>query len=225
MKLYSFLVLLLLFSTEMYCRLKNNELKKKQDKESTDDDEVDEETTHYLKKNNKIAKSRSKEEFFLFDGDTYTSQQIKLLKYVGNCYIRYNSTIYDLSPLSKVGPFYLKTTEKGAIEFDVCKNVVAKCSHKIKGLVVSDKTSNPCLQFSNRWSYGKKWSWKNAGTDQTSILLEFPEGQLCDKKSKYKVNMDLRCNPHAKVLKLINDGTFDTKACDNTIIAESAYGN
>jgi hypothetical protein len=163
----------------------------------------------------------TKEEFFLFDGETYSQDQVDLMSYVGNCYIRYNSTIYDLTPLSKFGSYYFKTKEAGSIEFNICQNVISQCDKNIKGLAISK--GKTCTQFAGRWTEDKDWSWENAGTDNVQVSLRFPPGEVCNKKTseKYQVTMKLKCNREATVLKLLNDGTFDTASCNNTIIGET----
>lgn len=175
-------------------------------------------TAHHLKK------SREKEGIFIFDGETYTQEETTLPHYSGNCFIRYNSTIYDLSSLSNVGPFYIKAQGGSSIQFDICKNTISQCDAKIKGLVVSadrDKKKK-CIQYSNTWIYDKTWDFKSA----ENFTLGFPEGEVCDKETNtnYKVNMVLTCNPQAKYLKITNDGLFNEKSCNNTIYAQSAEG-
>jgi len=171
---------------------------------------------HYLK-----SSSRTKSKGYIIDGDPYKPDEVNLNSYVANCYITFNSTIYDLSPLSKYGPFYMTNTVGSKIEFDVCKNVVANCNHDIKGLVVS-RDAKTCKQFSNTWSYDKKWSWSDANT----FNLQFPEGQICntETKEKFKVNMLFKCNKDAKDLSIKNDGKFDENSCTNTISVESVFG-
>ena len=176
---------------------------KKQDKEASTSDKST--SKRVLNLGQKTTEAKSKNNFFLFDGETYSQELVHLGAYIGNCYIRYNSTIFDLTPLSKYGPFYMNTKSGNKVEFDVCRNVISQCNHKIKGLVVSN-TGNTCRQFSNKWSYDKNWTW----TNMDKINLEFPEGEICNSftSEKYKVKMVLEC-ANSTSPKLVNDGTFE----------------
>jgi len=212
--------------------------------------------THHLKKkpisdyehdlhSHLIKSERTEDKPFLFDNELYLD--IILKKYEGNCFIKHNSTIYDLTPLDN-DTLTMKTTEGRILKFNICRNVVSKCTTKIKGLiiitnpketvnanntnntsannatnVVSKKPHKPCKKLAGSWTKDKIWTWNN--TD--NFNLKFPSGEICNKTTNetYKINMNVRCNKNATEPRILNKGLFDESKCSNKIIIETREGN
>jgi len=220
-----FLILILFISilSVLLCKQPNEASKTIDSKLPTQNNQANHLKKQPLQKQekNQPKAKRTKSKGFIYDGEVYTQEQVKMSSYAGNCYIRYNSTIYDLTKLSNYGPFYMNTINGGKVEFDVCKNVIAQCNHAIKGLVVT-KEGAKCRQFSNAWTFDKKWTWEN----MENFNLEFPEGEVCNPytQEKFKVQVKFKCNLNATAPKIINDGAFNDNACRNYIIAETAEG-
>ena len=179
--------------------------------------------TQDSKKTN-LLKKRTKEKFFFNEGDTYKQDQVNLSEQVGNCYMKYNNTIYDLSPLNRQGPFYMNTVVPGKkIQFNMCKNSVALCNKEVRGMITSlNVESTNCKQFSDSWSKDKKWAWENS----ESFSLIFPTGGICNPTTneKYQVAMSLKCNKDLRAPRIVNDATFDETKCQNTIVIETKEG-
>ena len=112
---------------------------------------------HHLKKQ---RRAMSKEAWFLFDGEKYDPQDVDFNSYYGNCFIKYNSTVFDFSALSANGEdaFSTKTTTGSTIDFSICKDVIAKCDttgSTTRGLIVSGKNATKCNRYASNWNYDK----------------------------------------------------------------------
>jgi hypothetical protein len=113
------------------------------------------------------------------------------------------------------------------LSFDLCKNKKSaySCKDKKDGIILLDGAKE-CTQFTGGWNEDKTWKFFTVNEYESSIGLDFPEGEICDaaKGTRYQVSVKLNCQistlfeEHAKVL---NDGTFNEKACKNQIIIET----
>jgi len=200
-----------------------NKLKHEQLKKVDEKNENKQQTGQSHKSHKNLLKNeRAKRGFFLFDGETYQQDQIDFQNYIGNCFIKYNSTIYDLNPLSKIGSFFMNTKSGKSIEFDLCKNLISNCDNLTTGMIVSGKAGKPpCKKFADTWMHDKNWTW----SDSNNFNLALPAGDTCNSSGeKYKVNVNLQCNLEAKAIKILNDGQFDEDSCTNTIKLQSIEG-
>jgi hypothetical protein len=157
--------------------------------------------------------------------NTYTQGDDELDRYAGNCYMKYNNTIFNLNPLSDFGSFYTKTISGEKVELNICNNIISECNvtDRSQALIVSSKGSKKCKRFSGKWTDDKEWTFAK---DLSEIDLLFPKGEICNESTKenYQVLLKVKCNTNQNVLKVLNDGTFNENSCKNTIIVETKEG-
>jgi len=181
---------------------------------------------NYLKKNRVLTQA----EFFLFDGETFQQEPPPSFKnYIGNCYVVYNSTIYDLHPISK-NPIPVpskRSKERSTVFLDLCNNaLVTRCPANKIGILKSSSyypenqgQNETCKLFAGSSTSDKTWIWENS----FEYTLSLPEGDTCLNDRKYKTSITLKCNSEAKVPVVLGK-KFDETKCDNKIVIESAFG-
>jgi len=170
-----------------------------------------------------LLKQKRKEGFFIFEGKTYKQDEIKFTSYIANCFIIFNSSIYDLNGLSSYGPFSLNTKQGSKIDFDICKNYDSLCNDKRSMININSTSDTNCKLLSKSWIHDKVWTWDSL----YKFNVEFPEGDICNNKTqeKFKISMSFKCNPDVKSLRIINENSFDEKACKNNILVETKECN
>jgi hypothetical protein len=184
---------------------------------------------NYLKKNRVLTQA----EFFLFDGETYQQEPPSSNNYIGNCYVVYNSTIYDLNPISKkpiqVPSINRQPGQSNSIYLDLCKNIVITgCPSNNQGMLESlpinqassqsQAQSQTCKLFAGSYRNDKHWVWESP----LKYTVSLPEGDRCLNNVNYKTSITLKCNSQAQEPRVLNP--FDESKCDNTLVIESASG-
>jgi len=176
-----------------------------------------------------IDDSNSFVPFELSDTDSETSN--------GNCFVKINNEIYDLTSLSDECRTYYTSgkTPNDNYDFNFCSNVHTNCNTSEGLFVNKDKCQtyggNSTLDkefttvSSNQLSK-RKWGNKTSFSSHKKLRMKLPPGEVCksNQNQRYQIIYELECDPTESIIQVSNNGEFDANKCINVIKMRSKYG-